>query len=166
VVQAAAPPPELIPDVKLVHIFISPEHNYFGHHGQPSGRAPLLSLDQAEVVAGKGIVGDRFFGWKEDYAGQVTFFSLEVHEALCAALDVRDRGPEVYRRNLVVTGADLNALIGREFELQGLRFLGVAESKPCYWMDEAFAPGAEEALRGRGGLRAKVLTSGMLRRED
>ena len=84
---------------------------------------------------------------------------------MCAQLGVPDRGPEVYRRNLLVTGADLNALIGQEFELQGQRFLGVAESKPCYWMDEAFAPGAEEALRGQGGLRAKVLTSGTLRRE-
>jgi len=151
--------------LKLTHIFISPEHNYFGHHGQPSGKAPLLPLDVAEVVAGKGIVGDRFFGWKEDYAGQVTFFSLEVHEAVCAQLGVQDRGPDVYRRNLVVTGADLNALIGREFALQGVRFRGMAESKPCYWMDEALAPGAEAALRGRGGLRAKVLTDGRLRRE-
>lgn len=153
----------LIISVKLVHIFISPEHNYFGHHGQPSGRAPMHALEEAEVVAGKGIVGDRFFGWKEEYAGQVTFFSLEVHEAVCAQLGVWDRGPEVYRRNLVVSGADLNALMGREFEVQGVKFRGMAESKPCYWMDEAFGPGAEEALQGRGGLRAKVLTSGVLR---
>lgn len=151
--------------MKLVHIFISPEHAYFGHHGKPSGRAPLIAVEEAEAVAGKGLVGDRFFGWKEDYAGQVTFFSLEVHEALCAELGVTDRGPEAYRRNLVVRGADLDALMGVEFELQGVRFLGMAEAKPCYWMDEAFAPGAEEALRGRGGLRAKVLSNGILRRE-
>lgn len=151
--------------LKLVHIFISPEHTYFGHHGKPSGSAPPQALDEAALVAGKGIVGDRFFGWKEDYAGQVTFFSLETHEALCAQFGVRDRGPEVYRRNFVVRGVDLNALIGQEFEIQGVRFLGVVEAKPCYWMDEAFAPGAEEALGGRGGLRAKVLTDGTLRRE-
>ncbi len=148
--------------MKLIHIFISPEHNYFGHHGQPPGKAPLIRQERAEVVAGKGIVGDRFFGWKEDYAGQVTFFSLEAHDALCAQLGIRDRGPDVYRRNLIVSGADLNALIGREFELQGLRFLGMAEAKPCYWMNEAFGPGAEEALRGQGGLRARVLTGGSL----
>lgn len=148
--------------MKLIHIFISPEHNYFGHHGQPPGKAPLIRQERAEVVAGKGIVGDRFFGWKEDYAGQVTFFSLEAHDALCAQLGIRDRGPDVYRRNLIVSGADLNALIGREFELQGLRFLGMAEAKPCYWMNEAFGPGAEEALRGHGGLRARVLTGGSL----
>ncbi|MFN0126173.1 MAG: MOSC domain-containing protein [Verrucomicrobiales bacterium] len=151
--------------MKLIHIFISPEHNYFGHHGRPSGRAPLISLEEAEVVAGQGIVGDRFFGWKEDYSGQVTFFSIEAHDALCAQLGVWDRGPEVYRRNLIVRGADLNALIGREFELQGMRFEGASEAKPCFWMDEAFGPGAEEALRGRGGLRARVLTGGSLKCE-
>ena len=123
----------------------------------------MQRLEEAELQAGMGLVGDRFFGWKADYAGQVTFFSREVHESLCAELGVRDRGPEAYRRNLVVEGVDLNSLIGKEFELQGVKFLGMAECKPCYWMDEAFAPGAEEALRGRGGLRARVLTSGRLR---
>jgi MOSC domain-containing protein YiiM len=99
--------------VKLVHIFISPEHAYFGHHGRPSGRAPVVELEVADLVEGKGIVGDRFFGWKEDYAGQVTFFSLEVHTAVCAQLGVSACGPDVYRRNLVVAGADLTALMGR-----------------------------------------------------
>ncbi len=151
--------------MKLVHIFISAEHAYFGHHGQPSGRAPVVELEVADLVEGKGIVGDRFFGWKDNYAGQVTFFSLEVHAAVCAQLGVGDRGPDVYRRNLVVAGVDLMALMGREFELQGVRFMGMVEAKPCYWMDEALAPGAEEALRGCGGLRARVLTSGQLRRD-
>ena len=84
---------------------------------------------------------------------------------MCAQLGVGDRGPDVYRRNLVVAGVDLMALMGREFELQGVRFMGMVEAKPCYWMDEALAPGAEEALRGCGGLRARVLTSGQLRRD-
>lgn len=149
----------------LRHIFISPEHNYFGHHGQPAGQSPTLEVEEAGLVAGQGIVGDRFFGWKEDYAGQVTFFALEIYERLCAELGVWDRGPEVFRRNLIVEGANLNALIGQEFTLQGIRFLGVKESAPCHWMDQAFGPGAEKALAGNGGLRAKVLTDGTLRRE-
>jgi hypothetical protein len=47
--------------------------------------------------------------------------------------------------------------------VQGGRFLGMEESRPCYWMDGAFAPGAHEFLKGRGGLRAKILCHGMLR---
>ena len=151
--------------MRIEHIFISPEHNYFGHHGQPAGTAPAVELEEAELVAGQGIRGDRFFGWKENYKGQVTFFSREVYDSLCAEFQVRDRGPGVFRRNVVVSGVDLNTLIGQEFTVQGLRFRGVAECSPCSWMDEAFHPGAEASLKDRGGLRAKILTGGILRRE-
>ena len=47
--------------------------------------------------------------------------------------------------------------------MQGVRFLGMEECRPCYWMDGAFAPGAQEFLKGRGGLRAKILATGQLR---
>lgn len=151
--------------VRIERIFISPGHNYFGRHGQEAGSAPVVELAEAELAAGRGIRGDRFFDWKENYRGQVTFFSLEVYESLCAELGVRDRGPEVFRRNLVVSGVDLNSLIGAEFSVQGVRFRGMAECSPCYWMDAAFHPGAEAALKNRGGLRAVILTDGILRRD-
>ena len=149
--------------ILVEHIFISPEHNYFGHHEQPPGEAPAHSLRSVECVAGSGLVGDRFFDYKSDYRGQVTFFSAEVHEELCARFMVDDRGPGVFRRNIIVRGIDLSTLIGQEFSLQGVNFQGVCECTPCHWMDEAFCPGAEEALQGRGGLRAKILSSGTLR---
>ena len=53
----------------------------------------------------------------------------------------------------------------REFEIQGVRFRGHGEAKPCYWMNQAFAPGTQEALQGQGGLRAEVLSDGCLRRK-
>ena len=59
----------------IAHLYISPEHNYFGHHEQPPGEAPMLEVDSVECVAGQGLRGDRFFGFKEDYKGQATFFS-------------------------------------------------------------------------------------------
>ena len=52
--------------------------------------------------------------------------------------------------------------IGREFDLQGIRLFAVEECRPCYWMDTAIGPGAEAWLRGRGGLRCRILTSGWL----
>jgi MOSC domain-containing protein YiiM len=58
---------------------------------------------------------------------------------------------------------DLNELTGQDFEIQGVRFHGTEECRPCYWMDRAMAPGAEEFLKGRGGLRAKILAAGELR---
>jgi hypothetical protein len=47
--------------------------------------------------------------------------------------------------------------------VQGVRFFGSAECRPCYWMNQAIGPGAEEFLRGQGGLRARILTDGILR---
>ncbi|HYR58354.1 MAG TPA: molybdenum cofactor biosysynthesis protein, partial [Chthoniobacteraceae bacterium] len=147
------------------HLFISPGHNFFGHYGQPPGEHPMIERAEITCVAGRGIEGDRFFDFKPEYKGQITFFASEVYEQLCAEFGVWDRPPSVFRRNVITAGADLPALIGTEFELQGVRFLGTAECAPCEWMDLAFAPGAEVRLRGSGGLRAKILTDGVLRAE-
>ena len=124
----------------------------------------MLEVDEIECAAGKGLHGDRFFDYKPDYKGQATFFSKEVYEKLCAELGVNGKSPAVFRRNILIRGQDLNALIGKEFEVQGIRFLGSEEAKPCYWMDEAFGAGAEQAMRGFGGLRVRILTDGVLKR--
>jgi MOSC domain-containing protein YiiM len=71
--------------------------------------------------------------------------------------------PTAVRRNVFTRGLDLNTLIGREFELQGLHFTGAEECRPCYWMDQAVAPGAEVVMRGWGGLRARIRSDGRLR---
>ena len=150
----------------LEHIFVSPGHNFFGHHGQPAGRNPLIELSEVECVAGCGLRGDRFFSYREDYKGQVTLFAAEVFAELCATLRLgAEASPGTLRRNLVVRGGDLNTLIGREFELQGVRLAGTEECRPCYWMDQVLAPGAEAWLRSRGGVRCRVLSNGWLRRE-
>lgn len=149
--------------MKIAALYISPGHNYFGRHGKPPGEHPLLQVPAVECLAGRGLAGDRFLDYKDDYAGQITFFAGEVYDEIRQALSQPDRPAAVFRRNVLTRGADLNALIGQEFEVQGVRFLGTRECSPCYWMDQAFAPGAEAWLKGRGGLRAKILTSGWLK---
>lgn len=148
--------------MQLLHLYVSSGHNYFGHHGKPAGAHPTIAVESVECVAGRGLRGDRFFDFKDDYKGQVTFFSAEVFALLQNHLELPDASPAGLRRNIITAGIDLNTLIGTEFEIQGIRFLGTRECTPCYWMDKAFAPGAEEFLQGRGGLRAKILTSGPL----
>jgi len=146
------------------HLFLSPGHNFFGHHGRPAGHHPAVEVDQLECVAGRGVRGDRFFDYAPDYKGQITFFSREIFTALCTELGVPDARPESARRNVLVGGVELNTLVGVEFELQGIRFSGTEECRPCYWMDGALGPGANTWLRGRGGLRARILSDGFLRR--
>lgn len=148
--------------IQVCQLFISTGHNFFGHHGQPAGQNPVVEVERAECVAGRGIRGDRFFGYKQDYKGQITFFSQEVFDALRRELNLPQAQPSSARRNVIVVGADLNALIGTEFEVQGVRFAGIEQCKPCYWMDSALGPGAEAWLQGRGGLRARIVTDGIL----
>ena len=123
-------------------------------------------MDEMECVAGRGIRGDRYFDHAENFHGQITFFMEEVYQSLSDELKTHDKPLSTFRRNVITRGIDLNELIGVEFEIQGTRFLGTEECRPCYWMNEAFGPGALEALKGRGGLRARILTDGMLTRND
>jgi MOSC domain-containing protein YiiM len=149
--------------IGVARLYFSPGHNFTGHHGRPAGGHPIIECDEVLCVAGRGILGDRFFDHKENYKGQITFFASEVFEDVCWELGVRGQSPGVLRRNVITVGVDLNSLIGVEFVLQEVRFAGVEECRPCYWMDQALAPGAEAALRGRGGLRARILDDGTLR---
>ena len=149
--------------ITIRHLFISPDHNFFGHHGEEAGKNPLHEVDEIECVAGHGVRGDRFFDYKENYKGEITFFSSEVFQDVCRSLGAVVRSAGVTRRNVITEGTDLNSLVGKRFKVQDVEFEGVCECKPCYWMDLAIAPGAEAVLQGRGGLRAKILTDGKLR---
>jgi MOSC domain-containing protein YiiM len=146
--------------MELLRIFRSRSHNYFGHYGQPPGTHPVEELTEAALAPGTGIPGDRF-------PRQVTFFAEETWLRLLeeVAPPGTALGPAVFRRNLLVRGGDLNKLVGREFEFQDLRFRGLEYCKPCFWMDQAFAPGTLDALNRwqAGGLRAEVLKGGTLR---
>ena len=148
---------------RIACIYISPGHNFFGRYGHAADNHPAISVAQVECIAGKGLVGDRFFDYKENYNGQITLFAWEIYENLCRRFGITDKNPGVFRRNVVTRGVDLNDWIGKEFELQGLLFEGTQESAPCQWMNQAFCEGAEAAMKGHGGLRAKILTDGLLR---
>ncbi|HXX41097.1 MAG TPA: molybdenum cofactor biosysynthesis protein [Chthoniobacterales bacterium] len=149
--------------VEICHLYISPGHNFVGHAGREPDTHPAIEVPRIECVAGRGIRGDRYFDFKDNYKGQITFFSLEVFDELCAALGLEGCAPSLVRRNVFTRNLDLNDLIGKEFEIQGVRFHGTQECAPCYWMDRALAPGAEKFLKGRGGLRARILCDGELR---
>ncbi|MDB6146967.1 MAG: molybdenum cofactor biosysynthesis protein [Spartobacteria bacterium] len=149
--------------MEICHLYISPGHNFFGHHGREPDDYPAVEMPMIECVAGHGIRGDRFFDYRQEYKGQITFFALEVFDELCHALKLQNCSPALVRRNVMTRGVDLNELIGENFDVQGVQFHGTGECRPCYWMDRAIAPGAESFLEGHGGLRAQILTDGELR---
>lgn len=154
--------------VELKHIFISPGHNYFGKPKDGPGEHPTLDVAEVEARAGRGLVGDRYFGVPAHYDAQITFIAWEVFSALRAEFNRPDLSPILTRRNIVLAGAALNQLIDQEFSLDfgehQVRFLGAKPCHPCAWMEVMLGEGSHQFLRGRGGLRARILTDGRLRR--
>jgi len=148
--------------MRIRHLFISEGHNFFGHHGKPAGEHPIVAVDRVECVADSGLRGDRFFGYRPDYKGQITFFAWEVFEAMRREFPLPGADVSGLRRNVITEGVDLATLVGRPFTVQGVSFVGAEECRPCYWMDGVFVPGTENWLKGRGGLRARIATSGFL----
>lgn len=149
----------------LIDIWISPGNDFRGHFGEERGEHGIISVNEVECVAGMGLKGDRYFGFKPDFKGQVTFFDAAAVDAVREHFKHSDLSSGEFRRNLIVRGVDLSSWVGKRFRFQGVEFEGSEECKPCSWMDQVVAPGAEEFLKSgfRGGLRARILTDGILR---
>lgn len=148
----------------VVHdIWISPGHDFKGRHGKGRRSHGTIRVDQAVCEAGQGLAGDRYHGQDPGAKTQVTFLAREVVEEMCRTLGIAHLDYSSLRRNVLVSGVDLNSLVGVQFSVNGVVFEGVEECKPCYWMDEAVAPGANAFLVGRGGLRCRIVSGGTLR---
>jgi MOSC domain-containing protein YiiM len=155
-------------DVDVLHLLVSPAHAYFGRARDGAADVPTADADRVEIVAGKGIVGDRFFGKAAHMDAAVTLFAVEALEAMAAELDAGPFDPLLTRRNVILRGAHLAPLLGQEFVLESqgevVRFKGGRPAHPCVWMDRMLAPGAHAAMRGRGGMRCRALSDGVVHR--
>jgi len=149
--------------VRITHIFTSPGHDFKGRHGLERLANGTEAHERVVCEAGRGLQGDRYAEKKGGHKGQVTFFNGEVLREVGAALGLEHVPPDAFRRNVILEGVDVNDLLGRTFSLGGVRFEGTEASHPCHWMDVALVPGTRDLLKGKGGLRAKILESGILR---
>ncbi|CAA6677233.1 MULTISPECIES: MOSC domain-containing protein [unclassified Lentimonas] len=152
-------------NIEIKALYISSGHDFVGRHGKGRLDHGIKKVESVECLAGRGILNDRYLDHEEDFKGQITFFDWEVYDRIRTQCNLPDLDPALFRRNVLTTGVDLNTLIGLRFKVQGIEFEGVEECRPCYWMDEAIAPGAEDYLQGHGGLRARILNDGELRVE-
>lgn len=152
-------------EARLAHIYTSAGHDYWGKRGEGRLQNGIHECEMVECVAGKGLVGDRYFGYRKDFKGQVSFFDLATVVAIRERFELPKLPASVFRRNLVVSGVDLEDWLGRKFVFQGVEFEGCQECKPCQWMDRVVEEGALVFMKKdfRGGLRAKILSSGRLR---
>ena len=142
-------------------------HRYDGRPGTTTPEQGSDRRERLEVRAGFGIVGDRYAGRPAHRDASVTVIAAEALDAVAAELGVPGLDPLLARRNVVLRGAEVEALRGERFSLDcgaGVVVLqGGRPANPCAWLDTVLAPGAHRGLRGRGGIRCAPLTDGVLR---
>jgi MOSC domain-containing protein YiiM len=129
--------------------------------------ATLQSVGEAELVAGRGLVGDRYFlpEGKVKPDKEITLIEAEALEALAKDHELTLE-PHESRRNLLTRGVALNELVGKEFSVGPARLRGIMLCEPCGHLEKLTVPGVLNGLCHRGGLRAQILVGGKLRVGD
>ncbi|MGV7191011.1 MOSC domain-containing protein [Xanthomonas axonopodis] len=124
----------------------------------------MQEVDAAQVSTGMGLVGDRYKGGSGKRG--VTLIQAEHLPVIAALSGHATIAPATLRRNLVVSGIALIALKGRRFRIGEIELEGTDPCDPCSRMEVALGAGGYNAMRGHGGLCARVLRGGVLRIGD
>lgn len=132
---------------------------------RPSRSAPMMMPDQANLVSQQGIEGDRY-RTQRDGPRQVTLIAAEDIAAIASFLGRNAVAPELLRRNLVTSGINLLALKGCRFRVGEAILEATGDCAPCSQMEANLGPGGYNAVRGRGGLTARIIEGGTIRIGD
>jgi MOSC domain-containing protein YiiM len=127
---------------------------------RPARRAPLSALPAAALEAGLGLAGDHY--GRAGGARQVTLIAAESLAAIASHIGAPALDPGVLRRNLVTRGINLLALKDRRFRIGGALLETSGECHPCSRMEEALGVGGYNAVRGHGGITARVISGGAI----
>lgn len=147
---------------KIAGIYISPE-----------AEAPMRSLEEAQLQAGRGVVGDRYYLEKGTFSEQlkdgrdreVTLVESEqvawFNRTTGLAID-----PGALRRNIVTEGIDLNKLVGRRFQVGEVLLEGIRLCEPCAHIAKLVAKEVLSEMVHRAGLRAMIVSGGTVKVAD
>ena len=125
---------------------------------RPKRDVAMRAVDGVEAKTGAGLVGDRYAGGSGKRG--ITLIQAE-HLPAIAALSGHDAiAPALLRRNVVVSGIPLLALKGRRFRIGAVVLEGTDSCDPCSRMEAALGPGGFNAMRGMGGLCARIVEGG------
>ncbi|HYZ32834.1 MAG TPA: MOSC domain-containing protein [Crenalkalicoccus sp.] len=142
-------------------------------HITPRAFLPMRAMEAIELVAGRGIVGDRymigieagFYSDKPEEGRQITLFEEEALECIR-----RDHGiamaPEEHRRNVTTRGVPLNHLVGRRFRLGSCLLEATRLSFPCRHIEEILEKPVFDPMVHRSGLNCRILDGGEVRVGD
>jgi len=142
---------------ELVAIYVSPRKREEPH-----------AVADIEAVAGRGLVGDRYFRPDDaapDPAKEVTLIESEALDGLAREYEVTLAAAQA-RRNLLTRNVPLNHLVGREFRIGGVLLRGVRLCEPCSHLEGLTVKGVQKGLCHRGGLRAQIVKGGQIHAGD
>ena len=131
---------------------------------RPKRDVAMRAADAVEAKTGGGLVGDRYTGGSGKRG--VTLIQAEHLPAIAALSGHDDIAPALLRRNVVVSGIPLLALKGRRFRIGDVVLEGTDTCDPCSRLEEALGPGGFNAMRGMGGLCARIVEGGQFRIGD
>jgi MOSC domain-containing protein YiiM len=136
---------------------------------RPQPGEPVLEVDQVHAVPGKGLEGDYYFAGISpkgtEPAREITLIEKETLQAL----EFENRislSPGDSRRNLLTENVPLNHLVGREFRIGDVTLKGIRLCEPCSHLASLTEDSVLPALVHRGGLRAQILSDGIIRVGD
>lgn len=130
---------------------------------RPARKVPLQIVAEVEAIQGKGLVGDRY---QNHGSRQVTLIQQEHLVSVASYLKIPEVDFLLTRRNILVRGINLLSLKGRPFKIGQAVLEYSGECHPCSRMEEALGVGGYHAMRGHGGITARIITTGVIRIGD
>jgi MOSC domain-containing protein YiiM len=146
-------------DGKVESIFIAPE-----------AEAPMQPVAEVRAVPSCGLQGDRYFlkqgtFFKPEPDFELTLIEAEAIEAMRSEYKI-ELSPSDSRRNVVTRGVPLNHLVGKDFQIGGVKLHGIRLCEPCSHLQKLTRREVIKGLRHRGGLRAQILSEGLVKTGD
>lgn len=128
---------------------------------RPAQRKTPNPVSEVTVDVDHGLIGDRFDGGTSKKR-QVTLIQKEHIDAVASFLQMENIDPGLLRRNIVVSGINLQALKERNFRIGNVVLYGTGNCPPCSRMEENLGTGGYNAMRGHGGITARVVEAGVI----
>ncbi len=132
---------------------------------RPARRVPVSPVPEVEAIAGRGLAGDHYKG-SPSSSRQVTLIQAEHLTAVASFLQLPEVPPAWVRRNIVVKGINLLALKDKQFYVGEALLEMTGLCHPCSYMEEVLGEGGYNAMRGHGGITARIIRGGIIRVSD
>lgn len=131
---------------------------------RPERRAPINVVTRVKASPEIGLIGDRYSGLSGKR--HVSLIQHEHLAVIAGTMGLNRCSPELLRRNISISGINLLALKGKRFQVGEVILDYTGLCHPCSFMEKTFGPGGYNAVRGHGGITARIVNSGTIETND